>query len=338
MTPASRQRPATGPTIALTGATGFLGSHIADLLLDGGYRVRASVRPTSDLRWLAGKPVETLPVNLADPAECAAFVRGARAVIHCAGRVTSDNDQQYLRANAETTRALLTACRREWHPGGGGAFVLVSSLAAHGPAGLDHPAREDDPCRPVTGYGRSKAAAEQLLLEHEHPFRTVVLRPPALYGPRDRAFLPLIKLAARGWTVRFAGPMQGLSLVHGRDAAGAVVALLEEPEAAGVFFVDDGHRGYSWPELASALSIACGRKVRLLSIPLGLLKFTAALLRPFTRGGISVLRKDRLRDLDVPGWVCDSSRLREATGFAARYDAAAGFADAVAFYRREQWL
>ena len=331
-------RGSKGPVIALTGATGFLGSHIADALLADGYQVRASVRPTSDLRWLEGKDIETVTVDLADPASCATFVRGARAVIHCAGRVTADNDQQYLHANAETTRALLAACRREWHPRGGGVFQLISSLAAHGPAGLDNPAREKDPCRPITGYGRSKVAAEKLLLDHDHPFRTVVLRPPALYGPRDPAFLPLMKAALRGWTVSFGGPMQGLSLVHGRDAARAVVALLEHTGAEGVFFVDDGHKGYSWEDLATALSIACGRKVRRMSIPLGLWKFIAALLRPVTGGGISVLRKDRLRDLDVPGWVCDGSRLHEITDFTAEYDAAAGFADTLAFYREQQWL
>ena len=69
------------------------------------------------------------------------------------------------------------------------AFVLISSLAAHGPAGLDRPARESDPCRPLTAYGRSKLAAEALALAPDLPFRTAVLRPPALYGPRDRGFL-----------------------------------------------------------------------------------------------------------------------------------------------------
>ncbi|PJA77009.1 hypothetical protein CO151_00725 [bacterium CG_4_9_14_3_um_filter_65_15] len=331
-------RPGRGPVIALTGATGFLGSHIADELLDSGFRVRASIRPTSDLRWIADKDIESFPLDLSDAAACTDFVRGVRAVIHCAGRVTAPDDESYLRANVETTRCLLAACRREWHPQGGGSFLLISSLAAHGPAAPARPAREDDPCRPVTGYGRSKVAAEKLLLEHDHPFRTVVLRPPALYGPRDRGFLPLVKAALRGWTVRFTGPMAGLSLVHGRDAARAAVSLLETPEATGVFFVDDGHRGYDNKDLTSALALACGRKVRTVTVPLGLLKFIAGLLRPLTGGGISVLRADRLKDLEVCGWACDGSRLGAATGFSAAHDAASGFADTVAFYRRERWL
>ncbi len=338
MAPDPRQQRSSGPVMVLTGGSGFLGSHIAEVLISRGYRVRAAVRPTSDLRWLQDKNIEITVADLTNPDDCVPLVRGTRGIIHCAGMVTADNDQAYLRANVETTRALLTACRQEWHPQGGAPFVLISSLAAHGPADLDHPAREDDPCRPVTGYGRSKVAAEQLVLHPDHPFRTAILRPPALYGPRDRGFLPLLKLAIKGWNVRFSGPMQGLSLVHGHDAARAAVTLLENASAEGVFFVDDGKAGYTWDDLATALGTACERRVRVMSVPLGSLKFLAAMLRPLLGGGISVLRRDRIRDLDVPGWACDGSRLREVTGFAAEYDAATGFADALAFYREQQWL
>ena len=114
----------------------------------------------------------------------------------------------------DTTAALLEAAANGWadRPETA-AFVLISSLAAHGPAGLDQPAVETDPCRPITAYGRSKLAAEKLVWSRDWPFRTAILRPPALYGPRDREFLPLFKLALRGWTGRHRpepdGPVPG---------------------------------------------------------------------------------------------------------------------------------
>jgi len=330
--------PNARPLAALTGGSGFLGSHIADALLEAGWRVRCAVRPTSDRRWLSGKGLEIVDVDLGSPVACQAFVQDAAAVIHCAGLVAADSEAAYFQANVHSTEVLLEACRETWGGGAGDrAFLLVSSLAAHGPAGLDRPAREDDPCRPITGYGRSKAAAEELV-GRGWPFRCLVLRPPALYGPRDRGFLPLLKAARWGWTARFGGPMQGLSLVDGRDAARAAVALVATPTATGTFFVDDGRAGYTWAGLADALGEACGRRVRTVVIPLGLLKTVATVLRPLTRGGMSVLRRDRLRDLEVPGWVCDGSRLREATGFEARHRLGPGLADALAFYREEGWL
>ncbi len=326
------------PLAALTGGSGFLGSHIADALLEAGWRVRCAVRPTSDRRWLEGKGLEIVDVDLGSPEACQAFVRDAAAVIHCAGLVAADSEAAYFQANVRSSEVLLDACRETWgNEAGDRTFLLVSSLAAHGPAGLDRPAREDDPCLPITGYGRSKAAAEALV-GRSWPFRCLVLRPPALYGPRDRGFLPLLKAARRGWTARFGGPLQGLSLVDGRDAARAALALVATPGAAGTFFIDDGRAGYTWAELAEALGEACGRRVRTVVIPLGLLKAVAAVLRPLTGGGVSVLRRDRIRDLEVQGWACDGSRLREATGFVARHRPAEGFHDALAFYREEGWL
>ncbi len=328
-------RPAAGSLIALTGATGFLGSHIADRLLAAGYRVRASVRAGSNRRWIAGKELDLREVDLADGADCRNFLEGTAGLVHCAGVVSAPDEAAYQRGNVATTEALLAAADQVW-PAGSGVFVLVSSLAAHGPAGLDSPAREDEPNRPITAYGRSKAAAEAAALEGNWPFRTAILRPPSLYGPRDAEFVPLFQAAARGITARIGDSMSGLSMVHGRDAARAAVELLESGSSAGVFFVDDGHRGYDWNEMAAALEQVVGRKVQQLYIPLGLLKFAAALTFPGVADRSPILNADRLRDLDTPGWVCDGSKLALETGFRAEFDLATGFADTVAHLKDQR--
>jgi nucleoside-diphosphate-sugar epimerase len=322
----------------LTGATGFLGSHICDHLLAAGFAVRASVRPTSDLRWLVDKPIVTCQVNLADAPDCRRFLTGTVGLIHCAGVVSSTTAADYHHGNVTTTEALLKAAQKVWSGNNGETFVLISSLAAHGPAGLDRPATETDPCRPITAYGRSKAAAENLLTATAWPFRTVALRPPALFGPRDRAFLPLLRAARKGWTVQFGRHLQGLSLVDGRDAADAAVILLQTARAHGPFFVDDGKRGYSWAELADILARITERRVRSLSIPLGLLKTLAWFARPLPGGSVGVFRPDRIRDLDCPGWVCDGSHLERTTNWQPRYPAARGLGTTLAYYLEHGWL
>ncbi|MBE0567903.1 MAG: NAD-dependent epimerase/dehydratase family protein [Krumholzibacteria bacterium] len=322
--------------VALTGATGFLGSHIADALLAGGWSVRASVRPTSSLRWLAGKPVQTLVVDLTDPRDCARLLAGTAGLIHCAGVVAALDEAGFRHGNVATTAALLEAAAATWTeplPDPAPAFVLVSSLAAHGPAPLERPAVETDPSAPVTAYGRSKREAERLVATAPGLFRRAVLRPPSLYGPRDRDFLPLLRLAHRGWTLRLGRRLGGMSLVDGRDAAAAAVALLATPAAEGVFFVDDGQRGYDFPALARALGEAVGRPVRLATVPLGPLRLWARLLP----GASPLLTPDRIRDLEQAGWVCDGSRLAAVTGFAAQRRATRGFAETMAFNREAGW-
>ena len=325
--------------IALTGATGFLGSHIADTLLARGCQVRASIRATSSLRWLEGKHVETVQMDLTDPADCRGFLEGTAGLIHCAGAVTAPTEEVYRKANVTSTACLLEAATSAWAgQEEAAAFVLISSLAAHGPAALDRPAVEANPCRPITAYGRSKLAAEKLLDARPLGFRTAILRPPSLYGPRDAEFLPLVRLARKGWTGRLGRRLMGLSLVHGCDAAEAAVALLETRSATGPFFVDDGRTGYDWSALAEALGRMAGRKIRTLPVPVGLLKLAAFFVGRNRANRSPVLNQDRIRDLEAEGWVCDGRHLVEATGFKPRWEAAAGFTDTLEFYLKENWL
>ena len=338
MTP---RRNTTPGTIALTGATGFLGSHIADALLAAGHRVRTAVRPTSSLTWLQDKPLDILTVDLADPDACARFVAGADAVVHCAGVVSGADEAEYRAGNLVPTENLLAAAAAAWPGAAGPTFLLISSLAAHGPAPLDAPARESGPARPITAYGRSKRAAELAVLRAPGSFRRIILRPPSLYGPRDREFLPLLRAASHGWTVRLGRNLTGFSLVDGRDAAAAVVALLESPAADGVYFVSDEQGGYDWDELRDALAAAAGRRIRRRFVPLPLVRAAAAVLGVLDGFGAEtglLLTRDRVRDLSAPGWVCDGSRLTRDTGFRASRDAATGFAETMAHARRIGWL
>jgi nucleoside-diphosphate-sugar epimerase len=216
--------------------------------------------------------------------------------------------------------------------------MLISSLAAHGPAPLDRPAVETDPLNPITAYGRSKQAAEKVLFEGDWPFRCVSLRPPGLYGPRDLEFVPLFKAARLGITARIGTRMTGLSLVDGRDAAGAAVALMASEQAAGSFFVDDGQKGYSWPDLADALTETFGRKVRTWSLPIGLLRFVAGLVGSRRAARSPILNPDRLADLDSDGWVCDGSHLVKVTGFEPRFGLIEGFRTTSDFLREQGLL
>jgi nucleoside-diphosphate-sugar epimerase len=332
--------------VAVTGATGFLGSHVCDTLLAGGVPVRAAARATSDHRWLAGKDLTVVETALDEPASLDALLDGCRGVIHCAGVVMADA-ATYQAVNVDGTAALLDAARRT---GTVSAFVLVSSLAAGGPAGLDHPRDETLPDAPVSGYGRSKLAAESLLTGG-WPFRTVSLRPPSLYGPRDREFLPLLRGAARGWTARLGRQLQGLSLVDGRDAARAALALLEADRATGVYHLDDGPGpdgpcdpgrrwpwGYDWDELHAVLRGLFQRPVRRVTVPLPLLAAARRLAPAALRHRSPVLHPDRSVDLAQPGWVCTAARLRRDTGWQPRWDLASGLRDTLDFTRRRGWL
>lgn len=339
--------PAPGSLVAVTGGTGFLGSHICDRLLAAGHQVRTNARPTSDRRWLRGKPIDVVAGPLDDPAAVDALLAGAQGVIHCAGAIAAPDEATYQRVNVGLTRALLEGSVRA---AGVGAFVLISSVAAGGPASPEDPATEARPLAPITAYGRSKRDAEQLVHGGDWPLRVATLRPPALYGPRDREFLPLFRAARLGWTARLGTSVRGLSLVEGTDCAAAAIAILQTSAAAGPYYVDDGPGpaeresvgrrypwGYDWTEIFAALEAAWGRRLRRLQIPLGILR-TAAALRLPGRTPNPVLHPDRLRDLGACGWVCSAARLRRDTDWRPGHDLRSGFAATRAALEQEGWL
>jgi nucleoside-diphosphate-sugar epimerase len=333
--------------VAVTGATGFLGSHICDELVATGHRVRAAHRPSSSLRWLQDKPLKPVLVDLADPESLESFLDGCQAVVHCAGVVMAD-PATYEKVNVASTRLLLEAATRV---GTVDTFVLISSLAAGGPGTLAAPRDETMPDAPISEYGRSKRRAEGLLFGGKWPFRTVSLRPPSLYGPRDHEFRPLLRLACRGWTARFGNALQGLSLVHGMDAATATTALLVASQATGVYYLDDGSGpdglrepnrrwpwGYHLDEFYRVLNGLFIKPVRTLRIPLGMLGVASFLAPPRQRQKAALLHPDRRRDLTVPGWVCTAAKLRQDTGWTPQWELARGLRNTLDFYRRSGWL
>lgn len=346
-----------GKRVLVTGGTGFLGGHLLPQLLDSGARVTCLVRPGSDVRRLP-QGVAVARGDCASGEGLASALAGQEICIHMAALLFGLGWQDYLRANGRAAAQLARAAQGSPTLG---RFVLVSSLAAAGPAAdpataPGASAAPDIPCRPVSAYGWSKLLSEQIL-GRALGERLVVLRPPIIYGSGDRGLLPVFRGVARGIAVS-PGLFRSfpVSVIHADDAAQAVL-LVCGPGARGTYYPDDGAR-HDMASFCRAMGKALGRpRVRILHLPLPLMGLTAALasgagsaMRGLARvcapGGPQRTRMgrapnwnfDKYREARAPGWLCDARRLREELGFAPRMDLEAGMAEAVAGYRREGWL
>ena len=341
----------------VTGGTGFVGSWVVAELLGRGYAVRALVR--SDPKWLAeydpsgtsGQRVETVRGDLDDRAALAAGVDGADLVVHVAG-LTRARDQATLdRANVDGTLAVLDAVRTAGTRAGGartaGAaprVVVTSSLEAMGPNavrpdGTPVPATEADPPRPISMYGRSKARMEAAVAERYGDLGATVVRPPAVYGPREADLYEMVRGAARGlFPVVGRGDVPRLSLVHARDLARGMVDLAEAPAAAGeTYFV--GGPAYAWDEVRRAVEGALGRRTLRLPVPPALLGGVGALAE--RAGGLVGRLPPLTRDKAVAAryaWTCSSDKAGRDVGYAPRIGLDEGMAETVAWYRRAGWL
>lgn len=312
--------------VLLTGATGFVGSHVAEALDDSGHALRCTVRASSSLRWIEHLDVETVRADLRDEAALRSALEGVDRVVHVAGVTRAPSPELFRTVNAEATEALARAAVEADVE----RFVFVSSLAARGPDGTSGPASD---------YGRSKRDAEEALAGLGGETEVVVLRPGGVYGPREEDMLPLFRAAARGWLPVPAGGGV-LQPVYAADAAAAVRAGLERATPGfGPWPVVEPGR-YGWDEVAEGLERAVGREVRTVRVPAALAEAAGGAGELFARmtGRPPPLDRRRARDLTRHGWTADPSPTEEALGWRAEVPLPEGLRRTADWYRDAGWL
>lgn len=327
--------------VLVTGANGFLGSHLVERLLAAGDEVRVLVRSSADLRWLADcRPrIELRAGSLNEPEALIAALEGVQAVCHIAGATRARPESRYLETNVGGTRALVAACRRAHQ--GPRRFVLCSSLSAGGPASADHPKRETDEDSPRSAYGRSKKAAEAVLFDPDSGLEAVALRPGPIYGPRDVYFYEVLRLAAHGLHMRV-GPRRALyNFCYVSDVAEAFVRACRAPEAVGRSLYIGGDTNYRAEEMEEVLARAVGVPRRLaLPLPNALVRVAAEASEALTprRAGAPPLNRDKARDLTAGSWGIDISEAVRRLGWQPRVGFPEGLERTVSWYRAEGLL
>jgi dihydroflavonol-4-reductase len=321
----------------VTGATGFVGSHLAERLVAEGVEVTCLVRPTSQLGWLRPLPVRLRETSLFAADDLRAAVDGADVVFHVAGRIRAVHAGQFRRDNVEATQVLARACASAPTPVG--RLVVVSSQAAAGPSSPGRPRREDDPPRPLSEYGRSKLLAEQAARASSGPVDLAVVRPSTVYGPRDSALLPLFRLAR--WRVAPRLPADpAVSVVHVSDLVDLLWRAAVDPAARGRTYFAAREPAAPFSELVRLVGEAQRGRPLQLPVPAPLLLAGGALA-----GALNRLRRDprpfdlaKAREMLRAGWVCSAQLARDELGWRARIGHADGLADTAAWYRRHGWL
>ena len=325
-------------SVLVTGGTGFVGSHLVELLLRRGYEVACLVRDPSRLRWLNGLPVRTVRGDCSDSASLSRAVRGVSVVFHLAGLTKAKRTREYYEVNHLGTKNILDACGR--HNSGLAKFILVSSLAAAGPSPDGRCITDRDAPRPVSDYGRSKLFAEEEALRYKDRFPVVILRPSAVYGPRDRDIYELFRWAARGVTLTIAGEERFINPCYVEDLAEAIflAAKKETPSGSKYFVAED--KAYPWSEFRRLLLSTGGVKAKNLTIPywLAYLIGAASELGGIITGRAALTNRQKVREAAQRYWVCDLGNIRNELGFTARHPLEEGLKRTWAWYREKGWL
>jgi len=319
--------------ILVTGGTGFIGSHLVERLVAEGRPVRCLVRRAATACNLPPS-IELAHGDLAGGAGLAEALRGVDTVIHLAGVTKARTVADYNLGNAVATANLLRAAVEAKR------IVHVSSLAAAGPSPADRPLTETDEPRPVSHYGRSKLAGEQAVSQSPLAGRTVIVRPPVVYGPRDRDVLQMLRTVSRGWMARIGALPRRFSHIYVGDLVDGLIVAANCIGAGGKVFYLANATPVSWDEFGNAAARLMGRKMSTVAIPetaayvLGMCAEWWARLS----GKPGILSRDKVREACCMGWVCDPGRARRELGFSASTSLEQGLRRTLDWYKEAGWL
>lgn len=320
----------------VTGGTGFIGSHLVNSLLHDGWKVRCLVRETSSRRFLPRKGEELITGTLSNKRSLENCLEGISTIFHLAGRIKGKTKEELFVTNTEGTVNLLEAARRKAadleH------FILVSSLAAAGPSPDGHLIVEEETPHPVSFYGESKLAAEREAERFNKYFSVTILRPAAVYGPRDTETLQLIKLAGSGLRFIPGGENNIFSAIHVSDLVKALLlASRKSNQKTRIYFIGDGNE-YHWREAFSFIREGLGKSNFSLTIPWGPARASINLLVRLFPQSAAGIYLDKINEMNHKYWVCSINRAKEELGFKPQYDLKLGLRDTIRWYLSEGWL
>lgn len=326
--------------VLVTGASGFLGSHVAEQLSEQGHSVVALVRRTSNTKFLASLPgLELATGSVEDADSVRAAMKGVDAVVHSAGLVKARDEEEFYATNVRGTENLLTAAR-EVAPNLV-RFVFVSSLAAVGPSLDGRPVPGDTEPRPVTRYGRSKLAAERLARDAKGDVKVTILRPPMIYGPRDNESFAFFQSVSRRFLPYLGDGKNTMSVIYASDAASACIQAIEADVPSGnAYFIDDGEVRV-WLDMLADIERAIGARALIrLGVPFPLVRTAALFNEGFSKltGKAVMLTRDKLVELSAPHWVCDSTDTRRDLKWEPKVQWPEGTRRAAAWYREHGWM
>jgi nucleoside-diphosphate-sugar epimerase len=321
----------------ITGGTGFIGSHLIDYYLSGEEEaeLHVLVRDPHNLNWLAGRNIHVVKGNLFSIPSLPSDID---CVFHLAGLTLASDLADYYTVNQLGTASLFQSLHtQKISPQ---RVVFLSSLSAVGPSLNCSPVKETSPPHPITPYGLSKLKGEQEALKFKDVFPTIILRAPAVFGPRDRDFLQYFRLIKRRILPILCGKRRLLSLCYVKDLARAIDLIIQQDTASGEVFNIADPKPYGWDEFGKTAGNVMGKSLISLKIP----DFLLSLVSVFSQAAITVTQKTillnpyKIKEMKEKCWIADVTKAQEKLAFSPQYTLGKALQETIDWYIQHKWL
>lgn len=319
----------------LTGGTGFIGSHLAELLSDKSAEIFALVRDPHNLKWLKGLNIHLLEGDLLSIPSLPSDID---YVFHVAGLTNSSDVADYYTVNQQGTASLFKSLHdQKILPK---KIICLSSLAAVGPSFDGTPVQESDVPHPITPYGKSKLRGEAEALKFKEVYPVVILRAPAVFGPRDKDFLQYFKWIKRGALPAIGSKQRYMSLCYVKDLIRALYLCSQEELESGEIFNIGNQNPCSYDEFGELVGQAMGKKLKKVKIPIPI-GYLVALIADIA-GRInkkpSILNLGKFKQMRQRGWIADMKKAKEKLSFQPQYSLQDAIQETLNWYLKHNWL
>jgi nucleoside-diphosphate-sugar epimerase len=322
----------------VTGASGFIGSHLVDRLLQEGHTVRCILRKSSSKQWLENKPVEIYDCGLFDKNSLKDILKDATYLFHIAGVVKAKKKEDYFKGNVETTRVLLDVLT-EVNPNIN-RVLITSSMSACGPSLDGEPCTEETTEHPITTYGRSKLAQEEIAIKYMDKLPITIVRLHAVYGERDTEVYQFFKAYNKGIMVTVGFNEKKINLVHVSDAVnGIFLATINEKSKNQTYFIAS-EEIYDSNKISQSMAKAFGKKAHILRLPHGVVYALAAITQFFSMFGKkpATLNWEKARDMVQSNWSCRITKAKMDFNYSQLISLDEGMKRTLDWYREMKWL
>jgi len=324
----------------VTGATGFIGSHLVDELLSRNYSVVCTYRKTSDLRWLLNKKAELIETDLSSIDSIKAALDGVDFVFHSAGSVRALNYDGFLMGNLTPTKNIIDALMTSKNDLK--RFVYISSQTVAGPApSPETPLDESTICNPITDYAKSKKAAEDFVIQNKDNLPVTIIRPPGVFGPRDTAIFSLFKILSLHIAPHFGFNEKYVSLINAMDLARGIALAAESEKTISEIYFLAYDEYFSYSELFAYVKKALNNRSTFdIKLPETLV-LTVGYITEFIGRIIQsppVFNYDKAKDFIQNYWICKSDKAKKDFGFCPTINMEEAIKITVDWYIKQGWM
>ncbi|MEK6705741.1 MAG: NAD-dependent epimerase/dehydratase family protein [Bdellovibrionota bacterium] len=327
----------------VTGASGFIGSTLVETLVQKDFDVRVLMRRSSSAANLEGMKYTRIDGDLSDFESLKRAVQGTNYVFHLAGLTAARDEEVFFKANAAGTELLARAVSET--SGLPSRFVYISSLAAAGPSSSTEPRTEDQVEKPVSAYGRSKLQGERELFKYKDKFPITIVRPPMVYGPKDKGVFVVIRTVNRGLMPILKGSSSPdghkyYSAVHVDDLCNGIMLAATSNDSLGEIFYISGDGIYSYQELLNTMARCLKKRGLRFSVPGGVIKAVAAGFSVIgaVTGGSFPINLDKVNELIPDFWTCSNNKAKELLHFSPKFDLEIGMSQTIEWYKQKKWI